>query len=63
MQTKQEEFYTQLRQVTETNVQAYTEFALQEKKIKEAMKFIAKQIEANNQMLTLQGLEPVKFER
>ena len=60
---EQQEFYDQLRGETETKVASYQSFAKQLKETKDTMKFLAKQIEANNQMLTLQGLEPVKFEK
>ncbi len=58
-----EEFYKELRQETETKVDAYKGFAKQLQETKDAMKFLAKQIGANNQMLNMQELEPVKFER
>lgn len=74
MPNKQEEFYAQIKQETEAKVQTYREFMKQIEQLKSHtdksinalktdMKFLAKQIEANNQMLHLQGLEPVKFER
>lgn len=58
-----DEFYAQLKEETETKVKAYKEFAKQMQDAKDAMKFLAKQIEANNQMLQLQGLDAVKFEK
>ncbi len=63
MSEKQQEFYTQLRQETEVKVASYKDFEKQMQEAKDAMKFLAKQIEANNQMLQLQGLEPVKFDK
>ena len=60
---EQQEFYNQLRGETETKVASYQTFAKQLQEARDTMKFLAKQIEANNQMLTLQGLEPVKFEK
>jgi len=60
---EQQEFYNRLREETETKVASYQTFAKQLKETKDTMKFLAKQIEANNQMITLQGLEPVKFEK
>lgn len=74
MPNKQEEFYAEIRQETETKVATYTEFKAQIAQLKfktdkaiEAykndMKFLAKQIEANNQMLQLQGLDVVKFDK
>jgi len=58
-----DEFFIQLRQETEDKVKAYKDFAKQMQDAKDAMKFLAKQIEANNQMLQLQGLDVVKFEK
>ncbi|MDD4876428.1 MAG: hypothetical protein PHQ86_04770 [Dehalococcoidales bacterium] len=74
MPIKQQEFYAQLRQETEQKIQTYSEFQEQIDKtkkhaddaitaLKTDMKFLAKQIEANNQMLQLQGLDTVKFEK
>lgn len=74
MPSKQQEFYDQLRQETETKVQTYREFQEQVEQIKASsakkidalkvdMKFISRQIESNNQMLGIQGLETVKFDK
>ena len=74
MPSKQQEFYNTLRQETETRVQTYQEFQKQidgiklnsKQRIKDLqadMKFIAKQIEANNKMLAEQGQEIVKFDK
>lgn len=67
-------FYERLRKETEIKVQTYNEFfeliettkkSMEEQidKIKSDMKFISKQIESNNKMLNIQGLEPVKFDK
>ncbi len=72
MPSKQQEFYTQLRQETEARVQTYLEFQKQIESIKDNakqrikdlqndMKFIRKQIEANNELLKAQGQEIVNF--
>ncbi len=72
MPSKQQEFYNQLRQETETRVQTYPEFHKQihdiklssKKRIKDLlddMKFIRKQIDTNNKLLKEQGQEIVKF--
>jgi len=74
MPNKQEEFYVGIRQETEQKIQTYQEFQKQIDLLKKHtknsvdalkadMKFIAKQIEANNQMLQLQGLDVVKFDK
>ena len=74
MPSKQEEFYAQLRQETEAKVQTYQDFKEQIKQVKAItqetirtlqvdMKFIAKQIDSINQMLNIQGLEPVRFDK
>ena len=74
MPSKQQEFYAQLRQETEAKVQTHKDFQEQIDRLtktmkqsidalKTDMKFIAKQIDANNQMLNMQGSEPVKFEK
>lgn len=74
MPNKKEEFYAQIRQETESKVIVYKDFQEQIDRLNKAtkqsleslktdMKFVAKQIEANNQMLNLQGLEPVKFDK
>lgn len=73
MPNKQQEFYSQLRQETETKVQTHNEFAAQIKTLetrtrdaitalKADQKFLAKQIKANNKMLASQDIEPVKFD-
>ena len=72
MPSKQQEFYTQLRQETEGKVSTHQEFAKQIevikttsaqriKDLKDDMKFLAKQIAENNKKLKLQGQEVVKF--
>ncbi|GAH33752.1 unnamed protein product [marine sediment metagenome] len=74
MPSKQQEFYAQLRQETEFKVGMYKDFQTQIESLKARtqesiktlqidMKFIAKQIESNNQMLNMQGVEPVKFDK
>ena len=73
MPSKQQEFYSQLKQETEARVQTHADFqkqiesiktysALKIKDIKADMKFIAKQIDENNKKLAEQGQEMVKFE-
>lgn len=74
MINKQEEFYNQIRLETEVKIKTYKEFqeqisrlkALTEdsiSKLKTDMKFIVKQIESNNQMLSIQGFDPVEFDK
>ena len=74
MPNKQQEFYAQVRQETEAKVQTYRDFQEQIDRLnkvtkqsvealKSDMKFLSKQIDANNQMLNMQGVEPVKFEK
>jgi len=58
-----DEFYAQLKQETEGKIKAYKQFSEDAEEAKKSMKFLAKQIEANNQMLQLQGLDIVKFEK
>lgn len=58
-----QEFFQQLRAETEVKVKAYKEAQEGIATLKNMMKLYAKAIEANNQMLALQKLEPVKFER
>ena len=58
-----EEFYNELRKETEGKIKAYKQFSEDAEEAKKSMKFLAKQIEANNQMLQLQGLDIVKFDK
>ena len=72
MPSKQQEFYTQLKQETEGKVNTHQEFAKQIEVIKASsaqrikdlkadMKFLAKQIVENNKKLVAEGQEAVKF--
>ncbi len=72
MASKQQEFYTQLKQETEGKVLTHQEFAKQIESLKASaaerikalkvdMKFLAKQIAENNKKLQKQGQETVKF--
>ena len=74
MEEKQKEFYETLRQETEQKLQTYRDFAMQIEEVKsladktikglkDDMRFIVKQIEANNNLLRSNGLEPVSFDR
>ena len=74
MPNKQQEFYAQLKQETEAKVVVYKDFQDQIDRLNKAtkqsvealktdMKFLSKQIDANNQMLNIQGVEPVKFDK
>lgn len=73
MTSKQQgEFYTELKQETETKVKRYQDFGKQIDRIKDTsardiaklkddMKFIARQIKANNTQLKTQGQDIVEF--
>lgn len=62
-QNEGNDFYTKLRAQTEEYLNDYNHFSKKLQDAKEALKFLARHIEDNNEMLTKQGLEPVKFER
>ena len=74
MDDTQKEFYETLIHETEQKVKTYKDFAKQIeivkninnqtiKGLRQDMRFIERQIEANNQLLSQNGLETVRFDR
>ncbi len=56
-----QEFYEELRKETEGKIKAYKQFSENAEETKKSMKFLAKQIKSNNDLLKDKGQEVVVF--